>query len=87
MSSAITAEDTVESQTPFEVITKKGTVSLHLGIPKDSVIILIGKPDSYNSYSSGCTIIEKIGYKINSNKYDDLTFHFENGKLESFSQN
>lgn len=75
-----------DSQTPFEVETKKGTVDLHLGISKDSVIILLGKPDNYKSHSMGNTIMEEIGYRINSKDYEDLTFQFEDGKLESFNQ-
>ena len=74
------------SQTPFEVMTKKGTIKLHLGIPKDSVILLIGKPDDIESHSIGNTVVEEIGYKVNSDVYPDLSFTFENGKLESFSQ-
>ena len=74
------------NQTPFEVMTKKGTIKLHLGIPKDSVILLIGKPDDIESHSEGKAIIEEIGYKVNTDDYPDLNFTFENGKLESFSQ-
>lgn len=84
MNSAI---DSSVEHTPFEVMTKKGMVKLHLGMPKDSVIIIIGEPDYFNSYSMGNTIIEEIGYKINNKDYEDLTFHFENGELESFRQN
>ena len=73
-------------QTPFEVETKKGTVPLHLGMSKDSVIILMGKPDSHDSHSFGRMIVEDLGYNIKGNGYEDLTFHFENGKLESFRQ-
>ena len=74
------------NQTSFEVVTNKGTVRLHLGMPKDSVIMLIGKPDDIESHSEGKVIIEEIGYKVNSDDYPDLNFSFENGKLESFSQ-
>ena len=74
------------NQTPFEVMTKKGTIKLHLGIPKDSVILLIGKPDDIESHSIGNTVVEEIGYKVNSDDYPDLSFTFKNGKLESFSQ-
>ena len=73
-------------QTPFEVRTKNGLVKLHLGIPKDSVILLIGEPDDYQSHSIGNTIIEEIGYNVNNERYEDLNFTFEDGKLQSFSQ-
>lgn len=72
--------------TPFEVVTKKGLVKLHLGMPKDSVILLIGKPDNYNSHSVGSTVVEEVGYVIKSKNCEDLSFHFENGVLESFRQ-
>ena len=32
-------------------------------------------------------IINEIGYKVKDKGYADLTFRFENGKLESFRQN
>ena len=75
-----------KKQTPFEVMTKKGIVKLHLGMPKDSVLMLIGEPDKYQSHSIGNTIIEDVGYKIKNNNDNDLTFTFEDGLLERFSQ-
>ena len=75
------------SSQPFEVVTKKGTVKLHLGMPRDSVIMLVGKPDYIKSHSQyGRDIIEELGYSINSD-YSDLNFTFENGKLKEFRQN
>jgi hypothetical protein len=70
----------------FEVQTKKGMVKLHLGIPKDSVILLVGTPDDINSHSIGNTIVETLEYKVKNDEYCDLSFEFENGKLESFEQ-
>ena len=61
-------------------------VNLHLGMPKDSVILLIGKPDDYNSHSISNIIIEEIGYKVKNDVVEDLTFTFEDGKLKSFTQ-
>lgn len=76
-----------EKEVPqFEVMTKKGMVKLHLGIPKDSVILLVGTPDDSNSHSMGNTIYETLQYKVKNDDYCDLSFEFENGKLESFSQ-
>ena len=85
-SASLMGSESVSIQTPFEVMTKKGTIKLHLGIPQDSVILLIGKPDDIESHSIGITVVEEIGYKVNSDDYPDLSFTFENGKLESFSQ-
>ena len=77
----------------IEVKGKKGTVTLHTGMPKDSVQILIGKPDEVDLHTTGSTTYEKWGYKIN-NKYgmpkgyqiSDLTIDFEDGKLKGASQ-
>ena len=74
-----------ESQ-PFEVVTKTGNVTLHLGMPKDSVILLLGEPDESEAYSIGSIIINEIGYKVKDKGFADLTFRFENGKLDSFRQ-
>ena len=70
----------------FEVMTKKGIVKLHLGIPKDSVILLVGTPGDFNSHSMGKTIYETLKYKVKNDDYCDLSFEFEDGKLESFNQ-
>lgn len=72
---------------PFEVETKTGKVTLHLGMPKDSVILLLGEPDESEAHSIGSLIINEIGYKVKDKSYADLSFRFENGKLESFRQN
>ena len=61
-------------------------VKMHLGMPKDSVILLLGAPDKVWSHSSGKDIIEDISYCINNDKYPDLIFTFENGELKEFFQ-
>ena len=78
--------DSVERQPPFEVITKKGVVKLHLGMPKDSVIMIVGTPDDISSHSTYNTIIEEINYKVKNDDIADLTFEFEDGKLTKFTQ-
>lgn len=55
-------------------------------MPKDSVIMLVGEPDKSEAHSIGSIIINEIGYKVKNKGYADLTFRFENGKLESFRQ-
>ena len=70
----------------FEVQTKNGVVKLHLGIPKDSVILLVGTPDNSNSHSIGNTIYETLEYKVKKDDYCDLSFEFEDCKLKSFNQ-
>ncbi len=69
------------------MLTKKGKVTLHTGISKDSVIILVGEPDKISSHSSGSNIIENIGYKVKNEDFTDLNFEFKNGVLVSFVQN
>ncbi len=84
VSDAAISED---NSRPFEIVTKKGPVTLHLGMPKDSVILLVGKPDDIRSHSDiGDDIIEEFGYNVKDKGFNDLTFTFENGKLKEFRQ-
>jgi hypothetical protein len=71
----------------FEVLTKKGMVQLYMGMPKDSLILVVGAPDDIKSHSSyDKTIVEELGYKVKDDTFCDLTFTFENGKLEEYRQ-
>ena len=84
-----TVSDGTENKAqPFEVVTKSGNVTLHLGMPKDSVILLVGEPYEFRSFSLGNRVIYEIGYqvKVKEKDHTDLSFRFENGKLESFRQ-
>lgn len=79
--------DSSDNQQPFEVMTKKGVVKLHLGMPKDSLVLLVGKPDDIKSHSVGNTVIVEYGYKVKEDYLSpDLKFTFEDGKLREFSQ-
>jgi len=77
----------------IEVKGKNGNVTLHTGMYKDSVQILVGKPDEVNLQTAGRTSFENWGYKIN-NKYglskefqiSDLIINFIDGKLEGVQQ-
>jgi osmotically-inducible protein OsmY len=77
----------------IEVKGKNGNVTLHTGMPKDSVQILVGKPDEVRLNTYGSSTHEDWGYKIN-NKYglakeyqtSDLDIEFENGKLKGVRQ-
>jgi len=69
----------------IEVKGKKGVVTLHTGISKDSVRILIGKPDRVALRSYG-NALEDWGYKIRNDYMPDLEINFENGKLKSLRQ-
>jgi hypothetical protein len=69
----------------IEVRGKKGNVTVHTGMSKDSVRILVGKPDAIELRSYGNTL-EDWGYKIRNIYYPDLEINFEDGKLKSLRQ-
>jgi hypothetical protein len=69
----------------IEVKGKKGNVILHTGMTKDSVRILVGKPDNVELRSYG-NALEDWGYKIRNNYVPDLGINFEAGKLKSLRQ-
>ncbi|MBN1463730.1 MAG: hypothetical protein JW922_08675, partial [Paludibacteraceae bacterium] len=63
-----------------------GNVMLHVGMIKDSVQILVGKPDEVDLSSVGNYTYENWGYKIKNNSVSDLNIDFENGKLKGVRQ-
>jgi hypothetical protein len=69
-----------------EVKGKKGNVTLHTGMPKDSVQALVGKPDKVDLHSIGNTAYESWGYKLKNNYVSDLDIEFKDGKLKSIRQ-
>ncbi len=69
-----------------EVKGKKGNVTLYTDMKKDSVQILVGKPDQVNLNSIGNTSYETWGYKLKSNYISDLDIEFKDGKLKSVRQ-
>lgn len=69
-----------------EVTGKKGDVKLHIGMEKDSVQILVGKPDDVNIHSLGNTTFENWGYNLNKEYGTDLDIDFENGRLKGLRQ-
>lgn len=69
----------------IEVKGKRGNVTLHTGMTKDSVRILVGKPDNVELRSYG-NALEDWGYKIRNNYVPDLEINFEAGKLISLRQ-
>jgi hypothetical protein len=70
----------------IEVKGRKGNATLHTGMTKDSVRILVGKPDNVELRSYG-NALEDWSYKIRSNYVPDLEINFEAGKLKSLRQN
>ena len=75
-----------DQTTNVEVTGKHGVVLLHTGMSKDSVKILVGKPDEVELREIGNTIFESWGYKINKDYLSDLDIEFRDGQLEGLSQ-
>ncbi len=72
----------------FELTTKKGIVNLHTYMSKDSVKILMGRPESTSIDDSGYNgmVTETWKYKGTNTVFDEFTILFTNGKLKSVSQ-
>ena len=72
----------------FELTTKKGIVNLHTYMSKDSVKILMGRPESTSIDDSGYNgmVTETWKYKGPNKVFDEFTILFTNGKLKSVSQ-
>lgn len=71
----------------IEIKGKKGNVTLYTGMPKDSVQMLVGKPDEVDLHSAGGTTFENWGYKMKNKYVSDLDIDFVDGKLEGVRQN
>lgn len=92
---SIVEEQTVsvtDAPSPAELIEVKGRngyVTLSLGMPKDSVKVLLGRPSKTNMLNIG-DIIEKWTYEFpGQGSYGtirELNINFKNGKLESISE-
>lgn len=71
----------------FELTTKKGVVKLHTYMSKDSVQILMGRPQSTDIDDFGYgEILETWKYKGTNRYIDEFTIEFTNGKLKSVRQ-
>jgi hypothetical protein len=76
-----------EPETQYiDVKGKKGIVTIYTGMPKDSVKLLLGKPDEVSLNEIYNTHYEKWGYKISNNNFADLYVDFENGILAGVRQ-
>lgn len=71
----------------IEVKGKKGNVTLHTGMHKDSVMILAGKPDEVDLRSLHGIALEDWGYKIKNKYMSDLDIDFVDGRLNAVRQN
>lgn len=71
----------------FELTTKNGIVKLHTYMPKDSVQILMGRPQTTDIYDDGYgEVSETWKYKGSNSVCDEFTIKFINGELKSVSQ-
>ena len=69
-----------------EIRGKKGNTTLYLGMPKDSVMMLVGKPDKTRLYSIGNTAYETWGYMLRQSYIENLRLEFRNGRLTGVDQ-
>ena len=82
------SEKEVQRQVQYvEVKGKKGNVTLYTGMPKDSVQMLVGKPDKVNMHTTRGITFEDWGYKIKNQYVSDLDIDFVDGKLRGVRQN
>jgi hypothetical protein len=70
----------------IEITGKYGTATVHTGMSKDSVQILLGKPDEVDLDEMFNTHYEKWGYNIKNEYIADLVIEFENAKLKGVRQ-
>jgi hypothetical protein len=72
----------------FELTTKNGIVKLHTYMSKDSVQILMGRPQSTDieDYEYKGDVRETWKYKGTNRYIDEFTIEFSNGKLKSVRQ-
>jgi hypothetical protein len=70
----------------IEVKGKKGSVILYVGIPKDSVELLVGKPDEVRLNNIGDMTMEDWGYKLKNKYISDLDISFKDGRMTSVDQ-
>lgn len=66
----------------FQVESGKGQVTLHTGMPKDSVLLLLGQPTELrlDDYT------DRITYRFGKNNFQRLEINFEEQKLISVYQ-
>lgn len=70
----------------YNIKTKDGTVTLHTGMPRDSVYLILGEPDSFQTFNVQGHALEMSGFKISSKLVPDLDLTFEDGLLRDVSQ-
>lgn len=68
----------------YNIETKKGTVVLFTGMTKDSIISLLGEPQSFHTMSDLGT--EDLSYNTSGGYINDLHLTLEKGKLTDVSK-
>ena len=70
------------------ITTKKGIIKLHTHMSKDSVKILMGRPEStdVNDYGYNGKVSETWKYRGTNRYVDEFTIEFVDGKLKSVDQ-
>ena len=87
LNETISGKQNQETEVQYvEVKVKKRNVTLHTGMSKDSVRILVGKPDEFTLYAIGSSTHESWGYKLKNKNVSDLDIKFVDGKLEGVRQ-
>lgn len=71
----------------FDVEVDKNVVTLHTGMSRDSVAVLMGLPSSSNSSNRRGVFREELQYNTSGGLTPDLTLIFENGKLVEYKHN
>ena len=66
----------------FQVRSKKGKATIHTGMSKDSVILLLGQPTEFTSTD----YIDNITYRYGNYDINSLRIEFEKGKVSSVTQ-
>lgn len=70
-----------------EIRGRKGYASVHIGMPKDSVKMLVGRPNKVDLRQYGGSVaVETWKYRINSKYTEDLVIEIRDGKLERVTQ-
>ena len=71
----------------IEVFTATGEIRMYVGMPKDSVKMLMGNPHSTRAYDLPYSGLQETWEYMGRNKYmSEFTFEFVDGKLKSMRQ-
>ena len=70
-----------------EIKTEQGRIPVYIGMPKDSVLSFMGKPDRASMSTVGSTVMEDWKYDGDlSTDMPGTHFHFVDGEMSSVTQ-